>query len=151
VSKTNNGPRMKRARQMARANTLWSAIFTWLGQRKIRDLMVQASDQQKQALAAVVTLLHAQFGADLDDRSARVFVGVAVAGVMEEEGFDVLSKGDRMPANPVGFRTAARYVRLPVAAPAQAEAEDGADEDILLTMLAALSVRQRRLLVKMIG
>lgn len=141
---------------MARGNKVWSAIFAWLGQSNIRALMTQASDQQRQALAAIVSLLHAQFGADLDDRSTKVFVGVAIAGVMEEEGFDVLSTGERMPANPAGFQTAARYVRLPVTATAQAEAvpdeaEDGTDDDILLTMLAALSVHQRRRLVKMIG
>ena len=79
-----------------------------------------------------------------------MFVGTAIAGVMEEAGFEAVSTGERIPANVAGFRTGARYVRSASKAEPVAADTEG-DDDILLTMLAALSESQRRRLVQMIG
>lgn len=152
---TTNGPRMRRARTMARGRELWRKILAWLSQRQQRDRMAQAALRQEQPLAAIVADLFAQFGAALDDHATKLFVGTAIAGLMEEAGFDVLSTGDRMPASTVGpFRSAARYVR----SAAQVAAEVGlcpeataADADILTTMLAALDDEQRRRLAQMLA
>ena len=78
-----------------------------------------------------------------------MFVGTAIAGIMEAAGFEPVSTGERIPVNGAGFRTGARYVRS--AAKADPMADDAkAGDDILLTMLAALNDNQRRL-VKMIA
>lgn len=100
---------------------------------------------------SAVDLLHAEFEAAVNDRGAKMFVGTAIAGVMEEAGFEPVSTGKRIPANVAGFRTGARYVRSS-ANQAEAVTDDAeADDDILLTMLAALSDNQRRRLVQMIA
>ena len=52
-------------------------------------------------------LLHAEFGSALDDRATKMFVGTAIAGVMEEAGFKPVSTGERIPVNVAGFRTGA--------------------------------------------
>ena len=143
------GPRMARALRMARGREKWAATLAWCGERPQRGLMVQAAERQQQPLTALVDLLHAEFGSALDDRATKMFVGTAIAGVMEEEGFEPVSTGERIPTNVAGFRTGARYVRTPIqqAKPVVDNAEDG--DDILLTMLAALSDSQRERLVRM--
>jgi hypothetical protein len=143
---TSNGPRMRRAKTMARGRKQWADILAWLSKRQQRDLMVRAAQQQQQPLAAVVAGLLGQFGAALGEKGTKLFVGTAIAGIMEEEGFDVAATGDRMPASAVGpFRSAARYARSPAAA------EGWEGDDILATMLAALDADQRRRLAQMIG
>lgn len=147
MTATSAGPRMRRATTMARGRKLWADILAWLSQRQQRDLMVQAAQQQQQPLAAVVADLHAAFGAALEAKGTKLFVGTAIAGIMEAEGFDVAATGDRMPTTAVGpFRSAARYAQRPAqAGPAAAV------DDILSTMLAALDAGQRRRLAQMIG
>lgn len=145
------GPRMARALRMARGRKPWADIVAWLGQPKQRDLMVKAAQQGQQPLTAIVDLLHTQFGAALDDRATKMFCGTAMAGIMEEESFEPISTGERIPTNVAGFRTGARYVRSlgKQAEPVPHEAEG--DDDILLTMLGALDASQRRRLRQMIG
>ena len=138
---------MRRAKTMARGRKLWADILAWLSQRQQRDLMVQAAQQQQQPLAAVVADLHAAFGAALEEKGTKLFVGTAIAGIMEEEGFDVAvdgrpDAGDR--GRPLPERRALRTT--PGAA-----AEGRAADDILTTMLAALDADQRRRLAQMIG
>lgn len=144
------GPRMARALSMARGRKGWATILAWCGQRQQRDLMVQAVERQQQPLMAIVELLHAEFGKALDDRATKMFVGTAIAGVMEESGFKPVSTGERIPANVAGFRTGARYVRSAADQAEQITNDTEVADDILLTMLAALSDSQRRRLVKMI-
>ena len=100
---------------------------------------------------SAVDLLHAEFGAAVNDRAIKMFVGTAIAGVMEEAGFEAVSTGERIPANVAGFRTGARYVRSAADQTEPMTNDTEANDDILLTMLAALSDDQRRRLPKMIA
>jgi len=87
----------------------------------------------------------------LDDRATKMFVGTVIAGGMEKDGFEPVSTGERIPTIVAGFRSGARCVRSPAnqADPLATDAE--AADDLLLTMLAALSDDQRRRLVQMIA
>lgn len=156
TNSASNGPRMARAVQLTKNNKLHADILAYVSRPSARQKMMRASDQGQQALAAVADDLHAVFGDTLGDRFTKVYVGTAIAGVLEEEGFAVLSKGDRMPPNLPGFQTAARYVRQQTEAPAGTTPAvtpeaGGGHEDILVTMLTALSADQSRRLMALIN
>ena len=147
-----NGPRLRRARRMAQGNPVWGAIFDFLSRGEQRVLMVDASENDLQALAGVCLSLAIHFRDELQDRATKIFVGTAVAGLMEEMGYDVVSTGDRMPVSVGGFQTAARFKRrIDWPRSEDADAADAANEDILLTMLSALNERQRQRLSQLLA
>jgi len=113
-------------------------------------LMHRLADNTGQAARVGARFLHTKLGAVLDDRATKMFVGTAIAGVIEEHGFEPVSTGERIPANVAGFRTGAHYVRSAADQVEQITNDTEVTDDILLTMLAALSDTQRRRLVQMI-
>jgi hypothetical protein len=82
----------------------------FLGRPDTRERLVRAADAGDPPVAAISEELRAQFGLDAKVLPVRQFVGLAVKGILAEEGFSVAETGVRIPGDPV-FTTGATYSR----------------------------------------
>jgi hypothetical protein len=134
---------MRRARRAARTLKDGEAILARLQEDDARALLLEAVEDEMPSVAKVSTMLLAGFGQPVKQLPVRQFVGMAVKAVMAEEGYAPIETGVRIPGDPV-FTTGAVYGKV------EESEEQEAEDDILRTMIAALSASQKRRLAEML-
>ena len=135
-----NSKAMVKAVRAAQGHPDGPEILGALREEPARQNMLAAAARGLPPISAVGDMLERRFSAALTSPSARQFIGVCIAGIMAEAGYEVAQTRARaIGAGP--FKTGATYRRI---------SERAADErptdrdDALERMIAALTYSQAR-------
>jgi hypothetical protein len=121
---------MKRARRTAVAVKDGAAILDFICKPSSKAALVALAKRGSPPVGAISAQLLQKFGSDVKLTPVKLFIGICVRAVLENEGFQVADKGVRLKDDPI-FRTGSVYETV-----AQNRPESS---DVLERVLASLS------------
>lgn len=141
---------MKRAKRAAKAVMHGTAIFNDMQAEPARSLLIEGAEEGVPSVGKVADLLHAKYNDHIKQTPVKTLVGLCARAILAEEGYELVERGVRVPADMSVvrvFSTGAVYAKADVS-----DDEDESDDELVRLLVAVgerlLSEQDRKRVVE---